>query len=120
MWTIGIICDIFNSMFQAILNGFKKQINVITWNFIVCFFWLIPISYFLCFIQNFDVFGIWIGCVSCVFILALINFLSFLFLYKQVAKGEYETSEANFQLQKKEPNYDYMHLDEEEHEENNF
>ena len=79
-WTIGVTSDIYNIMYQAILRGAGKQAKISVWNLVMSLLWMIPVSYILCFKLNMDVLGIWIGCISYVIILTLINVYYFLTL----------------------------------------
>jgi Na+-driven multidrug efflux pump len=61
-------------MYQAILKGAGKQEITSMWNIIMSIFWMIPVSYILCFGLGFGIFGIWSGCISYVVILMIVNF----------------------------------------------
>jgi len=80
IWTIGVVSDIFNIMLQAILRGAGKQHITSIWNLVMSIVWMIPLSYYLCFILKWDVFGIWIGCISYVVILTSVNTIYYFML----------------------------------------
>ena len=84
-WTIGVISDIYNIMYQAILRGAGKQAVTSVWNLAMSIFWMIPVSYFLCFQLGLDILGIWIGCISYVLILTFLNIYYYLTLNIQRA-----------------------------------
>jgi multidrug resistance protein, MATE family len=85
IWTIGVFCDVFNIMYQAILRGAGKQKVTSIWNITMSIFWMAPVSYILCFYFSYDVFGIWIGCTSYVVILTFVNFGYFILLDEKKA-----------------------------------
>jgi len=73
IWGVGIVFDIFNMKFQGILRGVGKQKIVSIWNLTISFFWMIPISYLLCFTFEYGIIGLYLGCFSYVSFLCFIN-----------------------------------------------
>ena len=80
MWTVGVIFDVCNIMNQGVLRGAGKQYITSVWNLGMSIFWMIPVSYILCFQLGWDVYGIWLGCISYVVILGAINFCYVIFM----------------------------------------
>lgn len=71
--TILTVCDIYNIMYQAILKGAGKQHITSIWNLTMSIVWMIPVSYYFGFVEGLNVLGIWIGCISYVIILMIVN-----------------------------------------------
>jgi len=80
MWTIGLSFDVFNMMLQAILRGAGKQLIPSVWNVVMSIILMVPVSYLLCFTLKWDVFGLWIGCISYVVITTMFNLVYFILL----------------------------------------
>jgi Na+-driven multidrug efflux pump len=85
MWTVGVFCDVFNMMYQAILRGAGKQRVTSIWNIVMSVIWMVPVSYLLCFTLKYDVLGVWLGCISYVVILTFVNFWYVVFLDEKEA-----------------------------------
>ena len=80
MWSFAIPFDVFNIMYQGILRGAGKQHIPSAWNLIMSVFWMVPVSFLLCYILKWDLYGIWLGCISYVIILSIIYFFYVIFL----------------------------------------
>lgn len=80
MWTVGVVSDNFNVMFQAIMKGLRKEYFSYKWNILMGLLFVNPGVSALTFYFNLDLYGIWLVNISNICILTFIYFCYFLFL----------------------------------------
>ena len=78
-YSIFLLVDTLNIMFQGILSGAAKQSITSIWNIGMTVGWMLPGSYFICFYFGLGLIGLWISIaifVSCLFMVNLYYYLT--------------------------------------------